>query len=86
MAEAGLPEVMTDNWHGLVAPARTPLAVQAALHRAAAAALGDPEVMRLLRDQGAVPAAQSQAEFAAFIRGETARWGEVIRRAGVKAE
>jgi tripartite-type tricarboxylate transporter receptor subunit TctC len=86
MAEAGLPEVMTDNWHGLVAPARTPPAVQAALHRAAIAALTDPEVMRLLREQGAVPAAQSQAEFADFIRRETARWGEVIRRAGVKAE
>jgi tripartite-type tricarboxylate transporter receptor subunit TctC len=86
MAEAGLPQVMTDNWHGLVAPARTPPAVQAALHRAATAALGDPEVMRLLRDQGAVPAAQSQAEFVDFIRRETARWGEVIRRAGVKSE
>jgi len=86
MAEAGLPEVMTDNWHGLVAPVRTPPAVQAALHRAAVAALTDPEVMRLLRDQGAGPAAQGQAEFAAFIRTETTRWGEVIRRAGVKAE
>jgi tripartite-type tricarboxylate transporter receptor subunit TctC len=86
MAEAGLPEVMTDNWHGLVTPARTPPAVQAALHRAVVAALTDPEVMRLLRGQGAVPAAQSQAEFADFIRRETTRWGEVIRRAGVKAE
>jgi tripartite-type tricarboxylate transporter receptor subunit TctC len=42
--------------------------------------------MRLLRDQGAVPAAQGQAEFAGFIRSETTRWGEVIRRAGVKSE
>ncbi|WP_431269504.1 tripartite tricarboxylate transporter substrate-binding protein [Dankookia sp. P2] len=85
MTEAGLPEVMTDNWHGLVAPARTPPAVQAALHRAAIAALTDPDAMRLLREQGAVPAAQSQAGFAEFIRRETARWGEVIRRAGVTA-
>jgi tripartite-type tricarboxylate transporter receptor subunit TctC len=86
MAEAGLPQVRTDNWHGLLAPARTPPAVQVALHRAALAALTDPEVMRLLREQGTIPAAQSQAEFRDFIRSETARWGEVIRRAGVKAE
>jgi tripartite-type tricarboxylate transporter receptor subunit TctC len=86
MAEAGLPEVMTDNWHGLVAPARTPPAALAALQRAALAALTDPEVMRLLRDQGAIPAGNSPAEFTAFIRSETARWGEVIRRAGVKPD
>ena len=84
--ESGLPSVRTDNWHGLVAPARTPPAAQALLHRAAIAALTDAEVARLLREQGADPVAQSQAEFGAFIRAETARWGEVIRRAGVKPE
>jgi tripartite-type tricarboxylate transporter receptor subunit TctC len=69
-----------------VAPARTPPAALAALQRAALAALTDPEVMRLLRDQGAIPAGNSPAEFTAFIRSETARWGEVIRRAGVKPD
>jgi tripartite-type tricarboxylate transporter receptor subunit TctC len=86
MAEAGLPDLHTDNWHGLVAPARTPVAAQAALHRAAAAALAEPETIRLLRDQGAIPVGNSQADFAAFLRAETARWGEVIRRAGVKLD
>lgn len=86
MAEAGLPAVMTDNWHGLVAPARTPQAVLVALHRAAVAALTDPEIARLLREQGATPAPKTPEEFAAFIRGETTRWGEVVRRAGVKPD
>jgi tripartite-type tricarboxylate transporter receptor subunit TctC len=85
-AEAGLPGVMTDNWHGFVAPARTPQAAQAVLHRAIVAALGDPDTARLLREQGAIPAPNSQAEFTAFIARETERWGEVIRRAGVKPD
>jgi len=85
-AEAGLPTVRTDNWHGLVAPARTPEPVLAALHRAAIAALEDPEVARQLREQGAFPTPQNREQFAAFIRAEQERWGEVIRRAGVKPD
>jgi len=85
-AEAGLPGLLTDNWHGLVAPTRTPVAAQAALHRAAFAALSEPETQRILREQGAIPAPQSQADFAAFLSAELARWGEVIRKAGVKVE
>lgn len=86
MREAGLPEVSTDNWHGLVAPARTPPAALALLHRAAVAALRDPEVARRLHDAGAIPSPGSPERFAAFIRAETARWGEVVRRAGVKLD
>jgi tripartite-type tricarboxylate transporter receptor subunit TctC len=86
MAEAGLPGVMTDNWHGLMAPIRTPAPVLTALHRAATAALAEPETARLLREQGAIPVGNSQAEFGAFLRSETTRWGEVIQRAGVKPE
>jgi tripartite-type tricarboxylate transporter receptor subunit TctC len=86
MAEAGLPGVTTDNWHGLVAPARTPPAALALLHRAAAAALREPETARLLREQGAIPVGNTREEFADFLRTETARWAEVIRRAGVKPD
>lgn len=86
MAEAGLPGVMTDNWHGLVAPARTPPAVLAVLQRAAATALHDPETANRLREQGAIPVGNSAEAFGAFIRSEQARWREVIQRAGVKPE
>jgi tripartite-type tricarboxylate transporter receptor subunit TctC len=86
MAEAGLPGVLTNNWHGLVAPARTPEPALALLHRAAVAALQDPETARLLREQGAIPSPTGRQEFTAFIQSETARWGEVIRRAGVKPD
>ncbi|MEN0074053.1 MAG: tripartite tricarboxylate transporter substrate binding protein [Paracraurococcus sp.] len=86
MAEIGLPSVMTDNWHGLLAPAGTPPEALARLHRAATAALTDAEVLRLLREQGAVPAGNQPAEFAAFLGEERARWAAVIRQAGVKLE
>ncbi|MBD0271291.1 MAG: tripartite tricarboxylate transporter substrate binding protein, partial [Acetobacteraceae bacterium] len=52
-AEAGMPQVLAENWYGLVAPARTPDPVLAALRDATARALRDPEVEATLRDQGA---------------------------------
>ncbi|HEY4250236.1 MAG TPA: tripartite tricarboxylate transporter substrate binding protein [Roseomonas sp.] len=86
MAEVGLPSVDANNWHGLVAPARVPEPILAALHGAAAEALHDPEVMRLLNDQGAIPGGNSRAEFGAFMRSEIEKWGEVIRRGNIHGE
>jgi len=86
MAEVGLPNVVTDNWHGLATPARTPEPILVVLHRAAALTLRDPEVMRALYDQGAIPGGNSREEFTAFIRSEMARWAAVIRRANISAD
>ncbi|MBX6372737.1 MAG: tripartite tricarboxylate transporter substrate binding protein [Acetobacteraceae bacterium] len=86
MDEVGLPGVDTNNWHGLVAPARVPEPILDAIHRAAVAALRDPEVARSLYDQGAIPGGNSRAEFAAFIRSEMEKWAAVIRRGNVRAD
>jgi tripartite-type tricarboxylate transporter receptor subunit TctC len=83
LAEAGLPSVEAENWYGLVAPARTPAPVTAMLHEAAAKALRDPELQRTYAEQGARPVGNTPEEFRAFITAETARWGEIGRRAGV---
>ena len=81
-AEAGLPQIRAENWYGMVAPARTPEPALAALREATVRALRDPEVAGALREQGASAAGGGSEEFAAFVRAETARWGEVARRSG----
>jgi tripartite-type tricarboxylate transporter receptor subunit TctC len=86
MREAGLPEVNTDNWHGFMAPSRVPPAILAQLQRAAVAALRDPDTARALFNQGALPGGNSAEDFGRFIREETARWGAVIRRAGITVD
>jgi len=86
MAEVGLPTVDANNWHGFVAPARTPAPILARLHGALAGALNDPEIRRALHDQGAIPGGNSAAEFGAFLRAELDKWGGVIQRAGVRAD
>ncbi|MBI0537191.1 tripartite tricarboxylate transporter substrate binding protein [Roseomonas sp. KE2513] len=82
MAEAGVP-VIADNWYGLVTSSKVPAPLQALLHDAAAKALRDPDLVKSYGEQGARPVGGSQEEFRDFIAKESARWGEVGRRANI---
>jgi tripartite-type tricarboxylate transporter receptor subunit TctC len=84
--EAGLPGVDASNWHGLFTSARVPAGPLAALRRAAIGALQDPEVRRLLHEQGAIPGGNSPEEFGAFIASENQKWAAVIRRNNITAD
>ena len=85
-AEAGLPQLQTENWYGMVAPAGTPKDVVAALNKAAVEAMKDPDVMSKLSSQGAILVGDSPDEFRAFIASETAKWAKVIKDAGVPTQ
>ncbi|MBS7811686.1 Bug family tripartite tricarboxylate transporter substrate binding protein [Roseococcus pinisoli] len=86
MAELGLPGVDASNWHGFVASARVPEPVMTALHRAVAGALQDPEIARVLHDQGAVPGGNTREAFGNFLRVENEKWNGVIRRGNIQAD
>jgi tripartite-type tricarboxylate transporter receptor subunit TctC len=83
-AEAGMPNLLTENWYGMVAPAKTPPNVVAALNKAAVEALKDPAVVEKLSSQGAILVGDSPEHFAAFIDSETKKWANVIKDAGVQ--
>ncbi|HEY7228919.1 MAG TPA: tripartite tricarboxylate transporter substrate binding protein [Pseudolabrys sp.] len=83
-AEAGMPNLLTENWYGMVAPAKTPPSVVAALNKAAVEALKDPAVVEKLSSQGAILVGDSPEHFAAFIDSETKKWANVIKDAGVQ--
>ena len=69
-----------------MAPAGTPSAIINRLNAEIAAALAAPDVRDKALAAGAEPLASSQQEFAAFIRDEARKWGDVIQKAGVKLE
>ena len=81
-----LPGFEAAQWYGVVGPAGLPEPVVARLNAAIRGALGAPEVLARLRDEGAEPAPGTPAEFASFIGAEMQRWGGLIRRAGLKAD
>jgi tripartite-type tricarboxylate transporter receptor subunit TctC len=84
LAEAGFPDTQSDNWYGLLAPAKTPPAVIAKLNAATVAAINDPVVREKLVQSGAVPAPMSSAQFGQFLKDELARWARVVREKGIK--
>ena len=85
-AEAGMPGLLTENWYGMIAPAKTPPAVVAALNKAAVEAMKDDAVVAKLSSQGAVLSGGTPEEFRAFIDSETKKWAQVIKDAGVHTE
>jgi tripartite-type tricarboxylate transporter receptor subunit TctC len=86
MAEAGLAGVESGTWYGLLAPVGTPPDRIGTLHGALLAALEDAETRRALMEQGGTLVGNTPEAFTAFLREETAKWGEVIRAAQIKME
>ena len=83
-AEQGYPDTDSGNWYGLLAPAKTPPAVIARLNAAFVAAINDPVVKDKLVQSGAVPVANTPAEFGQHLKDELERWGKVVREKGIK--
>ena len=79
-----IPTPSSDNWYGLLAPAKTPPAVIAKLNDAFAKAINDPVVKQKLIDSGAIPVADTPAQFGKFLKEELERWGKVVREKGIK--
>ncbi len=85
-AEAGLPGYKVENWYAFIAAKNTPEEEQAYLNAALNAALKDPAVLRAFGDVGVVPTGGPPSALRDFEQAEYARWGALIRSAGIKAE
>ena len=86
MAEAGFPEVEGATWTAVVVPAGTPQEIVAKLHGLAVAALALPDVKEKLAAIAYVPIGNSPEECTAFFQAEMAKWGPIIKAAGLRAE
>jgi tripartite-type tricarboxylate transporter receptor subunit TctC len=83
---ATVPGFEAVQWYGVVAPAGTPVPAIARINEAIRLMLDELETRAKLEPEAADPAAGTPDEFGAFITAEQARWGALIRRAGVRAE
>jgi tripartite-type tricarboxylate transporter receptor subunit TctC len=83
-AEVGMPDILIENWYGMVAPAKTPNNIIAALNRIANEAMADPSVKQKLADQGLTVAGDTPEHFRGYIEAETKKWARVIKDSGVE--
>jgi tripartite-type tricarboxylate transporter receptor subunit TctC len=85
-AEKGYTSVESSTWVGLFAPAGTPREIVDKVAQALERALRDKSVVDLLRQQGAELQFMGTDAFARYVESEIARWGSVVRAAGIKLE
>jgi tripartite-type tricarboxylate transporter receptor subunit TctC len=86
VGESGLPGYEYVSWMGIAAPAGTPKAIVARLNRELVKALKTPRAREHFAAQGSEPVGDSPEAFAAFIKAEHAKWGPIVREAGIRAE
>ncbi len=85
LAEAGVPGSSVETWFGLTAPAATPRDIVQRLNAEVRKALTAPELQQRFAELSLSVTPSSPEELDALIKSEAVRWGEVIRRAGIKA-
>ncbi len=86
MAEAGLAELEGGPWFGLMAPAGTPRSVIDWLNRETRKAFEASDVRERFLAQGMTLPLGTPEEFSAYVVAEHKRWGEIIRKAGIRVE
>ena len=86
LVEAGVPGFEMQSWQGVFAPAGTPKAIVDRLDKEIASIVAMPDVKEKLRSLGVEPEGRSSERFAEFQRAEIAKWGKVIKDAGIQAE
>jgi tripartite-type tricarboxylate transporter receptor subunit TctC len=86
LAESLAPGYEAAGWTGLAAPAGTPPEVVARISADVRAVLAEPAMVERLHGMATIPDPGTPERFAAFIRAEIAKWGEVARTANVRLE
>jgi tripartite-type tricarboxylate transporter receptor subunit TctC len=86
VAEAGLADFEVTTWYGVLAPAGTPRSIVLRLNAELLRIMHAPETKERLAGMATDPLTSTPEEFAAYLRQEIAKWGDVVRRAGLKAD
>jgi len=86
MAEAGVPNFVSDTWNAISAPPKTPRPIVEKLNAAINDAIRTPEVETHLKALNVLPMGGSVADTAKFVASERQRWSEVIKKAGLQPQ
>jgi tripartite-type tricarboxylate transporter receptor subunit TctC len=86
VAESGLSGYEYWSWMGICAPAGTPKKVVSRLNQKMVELLRTQHARDWFAEQGGEPMGETPQEFAAFIKAEHAKWGKIVREAGIVAQ
>ncbi len=86
IAEAGQKGFDMGSWQAVFAPAGTPKPIVDRLHAEIMKIMATPEVQARLKNSGMQPSTMTPAELGDYQKAEVAKWAQVIKAAGIKAE
>jgi tripartite-type tricarboxylate transporter receptor subunit TctC len=86
VAESGVPTFEYHTWFGLWAPNKTPRPIIEKLNAEVRKALSDPAVIDIIVASAGEPATMPLADIEPFVKAEITKWGEVVKKAGIKIE
>ncbi|CAN7381923.1 tripartite tricarboxylate transporter substrate-binding protein [Acidovorax sp. LjRoot194] len=86
VAETVIPGYEAYEWNGMFLPAGTPEPIAAKLREAVQEVMKEDELKQRLADMGAQPVGSTPAEFAAFLKKEDSKWGDVVRKGNIKLD
>ena len=86
ISEAGVTGYEAINWWGIIAPAGTPQAIVARLHREIRLIQQSPELQKRFQAEAVEAVAMEPAEFGRFIETEIVKWARVIKEGGIRSE
>ena len=84
VGEAGFPDLIIQDWGGLLVKTGTPSEIVVRLNGAANTALAKPRVREAIAKMAAEPAGGTPAEFAQFLDSQVAHWSKVVKESGIK--
>ncbi len=86
LAEAGVPNAEMLQWFAVLGPAKMPADITRKLNTEIAAILKMPDVVEKIASQGGEIIGGTPEEFAAFLPGDSAAWGRLVREANVRVD
>jgi tripartite-type tricarboxylate transporter receptor subunit TctC len=86
LIEGGVAGYDYSTWYGLLAPAGTPKPIIDMLNTTNRKVLARDDIKQKLESQGVDPIVNTPAEFSAYMKSETEKWGKVVKATGAKAE
>jgi tripartite-type tricarboxylate transporter receptor subunit TctC len=86
VAESGVPGYEVTTAYGVAAPAKAPRPILDRLHAELIKVLNSPDIRERLQGLGADPVGNTPEQYTAFMQNEIAKWGKVIKAAGIKGE
>jgi tripartite-type tricarboxylate transporter receptor subunit TctC len=84
VAEAGFPDLIIQDWFGILVRSGTSDSIVLRLNQAFNSALAKPRVRDAIKKMAAQPAGGTPDEFGQFLNAQLAHWGKVVRDSGIK--